>query len=126
MVSLRPDERAALDDLLHFLRGRFGARLRGVRLFGSRARGEGHEGSDLDVLVEVAELDGRERMEVGAFTGDLLTAHRVIVGALALSSAEVANLRTLERRLIREIDRDGIDVLGEAPTAPPATDGARR
>lgn len=85
-----------------------------MRLFGSRARGEGHELSDLDVLVEIADLTGAERHEVGAFTGDLYTRHHVIVAALALSSAEVENLRRLERLLLREIDRDGIDLLAGA------------
>lgn len=45
---LLPRERKALEELRTWLEGRFGPRLREVVLFGSRARGEGNEDSDLD------------------------------------------------------------------------------
>lgn len=43
--------RLALAELKQALSTLYGKRLRGVYLYGSYARGEGHEGSDVDVLV---------------------------------------------------------------------------
>ncbi len=101
-------ERRALADFTSFVRRRFGARVRELLLFGSRARGEGHEDSDLDILSVIDDLDRRERREVWEFTGDLMTAHDVIVGGLTLSTAEWLDLRANERRIVAEIDRDGV------------------
>lgn len=107
-VTLRVDERAALDELRDWLAARFGARLRELALFGSRARGEGDEESDLDVLVVVDELAWAEAREVAAFRGDLLTRHDVLVSPFSVSTARMAELRARERLIAIEIDRDRV------------------
>ena len=60
-MALSRLETAALDAFILRLRSRFGVRLEKVVLFGSRARGEGDEDSDLDVLALVAGLTRVER-----------------------------------------------------------------
>lgn len=107
-ATLGATERRALADFTSFLRHRFGGRVRDLRLFGSRARGEGHEDSDLDVLAVIDDLDRHERREAWEYTGDILTAHDVIVGGLTLSTADWLDLRARERRIVAEIDRDGV------------------
>jgi predicted nucleotidyltransferase len=109
------DEKSALSDLVGFLARRFGDRLVDVRLFGSRARGAGHEGSDLDVLVLVKDLTGPERLEIGQSTGDLLVRYGLIVSTIAMADDHWRELIRLERHLPREIARDGIDLLTRAP-----------
>jgi predicted nucleotidyltransferase len=61
---LSQQERGLLDTFAAALRDRFGARLRSLVLFGSRARGAGRDDSDLDVLVLVDGLTRAERLEV--------------------------------------------------------------
>ncbi len=107
-ATLRVDERRALTGYVAFLQRRFGNRIRDLRLFGSRARGEGHEESDLDVLVVIDGLTTKERREVWEYSGDLLLAHEVMVGGLATSTADWQQLRDMGRRIVREIERDGI------------------
>lgn len=107
-ASLSAGERSALGDLVRFVRERFGARARDLRLFGSRARGEGHEESDLDVLVVIDDLTGSERTEIWNCTGHLREAHDVDVGAFVLSAARWQELCARERRIVHEIQRDGI------------------
>src|SRR3990172_12786814 len=53
LSHLTPLEREAVDRYVRGLGERLGSRLRRAILFGSRARGEGHEESDLDVAVVV-------------------------------------------------------------------------
>jgi predicted nucleotidyltransferase len=43
-------------------------------LFGSRARGEATEDSDVDVLVVIDELTAADAREVDGIVGDILTA----------------------------------------------------
>lgn len=101
-------ERAALHELAAWLRDRFGDRLCELGLFGSRARGEGNEESDLDVIVVVRGLSSAEAREIAQFCGDLLTRHGVLVSPFAVSSERMAELRRRERRIASEIDRDAV------------------
>lgn len=55
-LPLEDAEWSALYEFTSGLSERFGARVSELCLFGSRARGEGHEESDLDVLVAIDEL----------------------------------------------------------------------
>jgi predicted nucleotidyltransferase len=107
-VTLRVDERAALEGLRAWLAVRFGTRLRELALFGSRARGDGDEESDLDVLVVVDDLDSSEAREIAAFRGELLTRHDVLVSPFSVSTARMAELRARERLIALEIDRDRV------------------
>jgi uncharacterized protein len=107
-VNLRGDEQAALSELRDWVRGRFGERVRQLALFGSRARGEGDEDSDVDVLVVIDQLTSDEARAIGYFAGDLLTRHDVLVSPMCLSTERLDHLRRRERRIAREIGRDGI------------------
>lgn len=62
MGQLSPQELLTLKELAEQLRRLFGDRLAELSLFGSRARGEGRDDSDLDVLVKVREPSRAERI----------------------------------------------------------------
>lgn len=57
---LAPRERKAVEDFLSRLRGEFAARVKDVRLFGSKLRGDSGEDSDIDLLVLIDGLDAGE------------------------------------------------------------------
>lgn len=107
-MELLPSERAALEDLGAWLRARFAGRVSELAVFGSRARGEGDEDSDLDVLVVIDGLTAVEAREVAQYRGDLLTKYDVLVSPFVVSAARMAELRARERRIAREIDRDRV------------------
>ncbi len=54
-LVLPPSVRTALEQLKQALGELYGERLRGVYLYGSHARNQAHQGSDVDVLIA---LDG--------------------------------------------------------------------
>jgi uncharacterized protein len=85
--TLRHDERAALRALCDWLRTQFGSRLVDLRLFGSRARGEGHEFSDLDVLVVVQDMTSDDRWAIWRRSGELDMEHEVTLSTCTLSAA---------------------------------------
>lgn len=85
----------------------FGERLKDVVLFGSYARGDAHEGSDVDVLVVI---DGLSTDEI-AKVSDAATATALETGTplapLPLSSAGLQVMREQGRALALDIDREG-------------------
>jgi predicted nucleotidyltransferase len=104
---------AALGRFRRAVAARFGPRLREVVLFGSWARGDAHEESDVDVLVVVDDLDERERREVmdlayDAAAAAIDVADWVSVSPLPYSTAQAAELRARERRLFRDIAAEGV------------------
>ncbi len=64
LAHLTPPERAALGEFLARLREQYADEVVSVRLFGSRARGEGGPESDLDVLVVVRSEDWRVHWDI--------------------------------------------------------------
>ena len=79
-------------------------------LFGSHARGAAKDDSDVDLLVVVDGLTSADAREIDAMVGDILTRTDVLLSPLVLSVTRFAELRGRERRLVAEIDREGIPV----------------
>jgi uncharacterized protein len=92
------------------LERRFGARLRELVLFGSRARGDAHEESDVDVLVVVDALTLDERLEILDLAYDAGTdeGEHLVLAPLVLSTRGAHDLRARGRRIMAEIARDGV------------------
>jgi predicted nucleotidyltransferase len=107
---LSPPVALALERFEAALRGRFGARLAEIVLFGSFARGEAHEESDVDVLVVIDEMVEEERVAVIrlAYDVDASLDDWVGLAPLVYSTADAARMRSGGRRLFRDIDREGI------------------
>jgi len=105
-VSLR----SALAEYAERLRARFGERLIEVRLFGSFARGEAHEDSDVDVLVLV---QGLTDLEIGLAAGDVapvIAKTGLPLAPLPMASEKLAEMRRQNRALALALDSEGISV----------------
>lgn len=105
-----PEVAAALDRFRELVRSRFGDRLREMTVFGSRARGDAHEDSDVDLLVVVDQLSESERGEVFdlAWSAAMAGEEYVVLAPIPYSTERAAESRRLEKRLMREIDIHGI------------------
>jgi predicted nucleotidyltransferase len=102
-----PHLRGVLRELEDALRVGFGTRLREVRLFGSYARGEADEDSDVDVLVLVDGLVGTESAVVSDITSDVALRTGKPLAPLPMASERLAQMRAAGGRLAAELDRDG-------------------
>lgn len=107
MDSLSPAVAAVVVDLKRRITERFGVRLLEYVLFGSHARGEVNADSDVDVFVVVKDMASREKREIYEMAAEIWADTGVDVSPLARSDREAAELRRLERRLIRDIDAEG-------------------
>jgi predicted nucleotidyltransferase len=70
-LRLSPLEADTVAALKGALAARFGERLRELVLFGSRARGDAHDESDIDVLVIIEAVTDAERRVVQDLGADL-------------------------------------------------------
>jgi uncharacterized protein len=102
--------RSALAEYADRLRAVFGDRLVDVRLFGSFARGEAHEDSDVDVLVVV---DGLTDLEIGLAAGEVapvIVKTGLPLAPLPMASERLAELRRQKRALALALDSEGISL----------------
>ena len=108
-VSLPPLVRENLDAFVARLSCLFGPRLVSVHLFGSYARGEAHEDSDVDCLVLLDHVDPADDRTVTDLAGDLTwQIGGVVISPLLMSEAAFDAWKARERRTPLEIERDGI------------------
>ena len=84
--------------------------LKWARLFGSRARGEGHEYSDVDIALVVAPPWRARRYEIYDLAYDIGLEHRVTLAPMVIDEARFQELKDRERLIVQEIERDGIPV----------------
>ena len=107
---LPPALRLALTEYAEQLRPLFGERLLELRLFGSYARGEAHEDSDVDVLVLI---EGLTDLEIGVVAGEvapIIQQTGLALAPLPMSKERLATLRHQRRALATALDRDGISL----------------
>ena len=122
LAHLKENERRALAELVERLRRRYGDDLLRVVLFGSKARGDFDEESDLDVLVVVTRISDadywRHRREIIAETYDLELEHGAVFSFLLLDEPEYAQMRRWNLLINRNIERDGITLWTSRPSEP--------
>jgi predicted nucleotidyltransferase len=103
--ALSASESAALSELVAGARAILGSELKAARLFGSRARGEGHERSDLDVALVVRTGAWRAyRHRIYDLAFDVGLAHGVELAPLLIEEPQLRELRDRERRIAHDID----------------------
>src|SRR5437773_2047643 len=74
----------------------------------SRARGEGHEHSDLDIALIVAPGGRARRYAVYDLAFDVGLEHSVDLAPLVLEEQQLQELRRRERLVALDIEREGI------------------
>jgi predicted nucleotidyltransferase len=112
MPTVPPTIALALERFGGAVRARFAGRVQQIVLFGSFARGDAHEESDVDVLVVIDDLTDQERVRVIglAYEVDSLLDDFVGLSALVYSTEQAARMRTGGRRLFRDIDSEGLSL----------------
>jgi len=92
-------------------RKRFGKRLRGMRLYGSAARGDWATDSDIDVLVLLDTVRNndvdwlsRQAIRLGVLDNGLL------LQPLPMAEGRFVRLRQRERRFALDVDHEGISL----------------
>ncbi len=110
---LTTNERIALVALVDRLRQRYDDDLLRVVLFGSKARGDFDEESDLDLLIVVRMPDDDYRRywnEIVNGTYDIELQHDVVFSFIIKDEPQYALMRQWNLLLNRNIEQDGIEL----------------
>ena len=107
-LQLSDRDATALDEFARRVRARLGANLVGLKLFGSKARGDAAPDSDLDVLVLVA----GDRSEAGDAALDIAfdvnLAHDVYVSPRVIDFAVLEHPVWRITPFVQALEREGI------------------
>ncbi|PYQ98087.1 MAG: hypothetical protein DMF94_17730 [Acidobacteria bacterium] len=108
-VGLPTVVETTLHAFLAGVRERFGLRVAEIRLFGSYARGDATEDSDVDCLILLDRVDQNDDRAITSLAADLTwQIAGVVVSPMTMSVAEFEAWKALERRTPLEIEREGI------------------
>ncbi len=99
---------ATVEELRARLSRRFGADLLDVRIFGSHARGEAHEDSDVDVFVLLEKVTWGDRREVLDMAGDLFVERGLLLSPTVMDRPRWEEWLRQERPLAMDIEREGV------------------
>lgn len=98
-----------LSELRARLKAHYGDRLVDVVLFGSQARGNAVEGSDIDVMVVLKGRDapGEEILETSAIIGGLSLAHDILISTIFVSEDD---FRYAQSSFMLNVRQEGVAV----------------
>ena len=116
MTPLSEKEKQVLLRFKQILLDRFGSQIVGMRLFGSKARGDAHPDSDIDVLVVTRRDDWKLKDEIGKVVTSILLEESIYLSVKVLGMPSFRRLTRLSSPFLKNISRDGIPLCNEEAT----------
>ena len=117
LQHLTPREREVLAGFISRLQERCGRRIAHVWLFGSKARGDSDEESDVDLLIVARQGDDTLQKAVGEIAYDLSLEHGALLCEHVVSTWRFAQMRARQELIYKNVVGEGIDLwpLVESP-----------
>ncbi len=110
LEHLTAREKKAISEIRRGVADLVGDRLKAFYVFGSKARGDYDPESDVDLAIIVEGLDGETKRRIIDRVAESEMKHLVVVSSLVISWKDFADLKTRERRIALDIEREGIPV----------------
>ena len=105
---LTPLEKQVVDKFLVQLKHLTGGNFCRAVLFGSRARGESHPESDVDILVLLKAVHLESKHQIWDLANDLFLETEIDISPIVMSLESFEKIRNLERLFAKEIEQEGI------------------
>ena len=105
---LTREERQAVDDFVEALRRQYPDRVQDVILFGSKARGDSHPDSDIDILILVDDDDWRFSHAISRLAARISLNRDVLLGPRLIRQA-----RWRRSLLYPTVSSEGIPLIAE-------------
>ena len=111
MLTLLPDERTWLDRYREAIRTECPDAVRDLLIYGSKARGDAHEDSDIDMLVIVKKGHDHVKNRLTDMADDLAVTANAAPSTIALTEDEWGRMKALRLPFQRNVERDAVSVL---------------
>lgn len=108
--GLTEEEQVAVREFASHLRDRFPKQIQAVKLYGSKARGESHGESDVDLLLLVTERTGDLDEATIDIVCDILNTHGVFLETVTMTKADYEQARQQQYPFALNIEHDAIAV----------------
>ncbi len=107
-MRLEKQEETALKRFKEILTEQFGREIVSIHLFGSRARGNAHQESDIDILVLTRRDDWKLKEQIGKVATQILLDHGIYLSVKVFGQTFHRKLVKVGSLFIRNIQREGI------------------
>jgi predicted nucleotidyltransferase len=112
---LTAKEKLALQEYLERLRQEYGREVLSIKLYGSKARGDHHEDSDLDLLVRVRQDNRQAYAKMYLIASDVELKYDLILGMMLVGPTHYDLMRRLGEPLYRNVQREGVELWTRTP-----------
>lgn len=109
-INLSKEEKNILQELKKEIHRLAGDSLEGVFLYGSKARGDFDDQSDIDIIIIVQGLSRELKDKMLAKIADLELEYLTPLSIIVISKEDFDNLKKKERRLALDIEKEGISI----------------
>lgn len=109
--NLSTQEAAALRACVRALQQRFDSQLIDILLFGSKARGDAHPNSDIDIIVILDRSTAKDLSDARGLGFDIWLAYEVWLSVRVMTSEDWQGLADMQSLLYRNVLREGISLL---------------
>ena len=110
-LTLTPDEQTWLDEYRTALRVRHPGVVVRMVIYGSKARGDAHADSDLDVLIIISNEATALKRPLRRIGYDLAATSWAVPSIMAYTQSEWDHLKALRSGYRESVERDGVAVL---------------
>lgn len=114
---LTPKEKLALQEYLLRLRQVYGSEVLSIKLYGSKARGDHHEDSDLDLLVRVGQDNRQAYANMYLIASDIELKYDLVLGMMLVGPTHYDLMRRLGEPLYGNVQREGVELWTRTPSS---------
>ncbi len=107
-LKLSPRERKAVQEFLAKVRQAYSEKIQRVALFGSKARGDSTQYSDIDILLIVSDDTWNFRQAFSVIISDIALKYDVLLDVRVISAARWQYLAEIEAGLYQNISKDAV------------------
>ena len=113
--NLTKNQKAAVLGYLQILQKKYRDKIEQVVLFGSAARGESDEESDIDILVVLKDRDNKLKDEISMASFEMILNNNVILSPIVMDKKTFEWHKRYKDPLYNSIERDGINLWTKKP-----------
>lgn len=113
--NLTEDHKTAILRYIEILKTKYKDKISQVVLFGSFAKGEYDEESDIDILVVLKNGDNKLRDEISMAAFEIILSYNIILSPIVIDKKTFVWHKKFKDPLYNSIKRDGIDLWTKKP-----------